>query len=144
MSTHAEPQDVDELKKELTKNKKNFTRYINASGRQTAFATQHKSDVAEQEVKRSMERVQIAYGNLISTLDNLQSATDTDAELAALERTKEDTQERYEEALERIMTTIEELKTPTTLAQAQQANQQGVHKPHLPKTDKTRPKSSTA
>ena len=61
----------------------------------------------------------------MSTLDNLQSATNTDAELAALERTKEDTQERYEEALERIMTTIEELKTPNTIAQAQQVNQQG-------------------
>ena len=105
--------DINELKKVLVKHKKNFTRYVNAAGRQTEFASKHPSELAAAEVKTASERVKKAFGKIIETLDNLQDASDDDAACIQYEQTKDDVQHRYEEITERILFTMEEINTPT-------------------------------
>ena len=111
-------QDINAMKKALTRCKKNFTRYFNSAGRQTAFASQHPSDVAAAEVRTRLERVKKSFGELIAILDDLQSAPEsTDAELDAYEESKESAQQRYKDIMQRILTTIQEIQTlPATLA----------------------------
>jgi len=106
--------DVDTLKKTLVKHKKNFTRYINAAGRQTEFASKHPTETAANEVITAQERVKKAFGDLMDNLDVLQDAQDDDNELQILEQSKEEAQHRYEEITERIMTTMEEMNKPTS------------------------------
>ena len=112
-------QDEEALKKTLVKDKKNFTRYVNAAGRQTEFASKHPSAAAATEVTSAHERVKKAYYSIITTLDALQEAAEEDEDCQRYETTKEDVQMRYERIVERILSTMEEIARPPQTPNAQ-------------------------
>ena len=112
-------QDEDALKKTLVKDKRNFTRYVNAAGRQTEFASKHPSTAAATEVTTAHERVKKAYYSIITTLDALQEVSEQDEDCQLYENNKEDVQNRYEAIVERILSTVEEIAKPTQAANAQ-------------------------
>ena len=98
MSSINETMDINATKNNLTRCKKNFTRYYNSAGRQTAFASQHPSNVATTEVRTSLERVNRSFGKLISTLDDLQlSPKSTEEDLVGYEDIKDATQQKYKQ-----------------------------------------------
>ena len=104
--------DIPELKKNLVRCKKNLTRTINSTGRQTEFATRHPSEIAISEIQSCTERLKKAYAEIIDVLDALQTVSDNDKELQTYEEQKEENTLRYDEITERVMATIAEIRTP--------------------------------
>ena len=100
--------DVPTLKKVLTSKKRNFTRQFNACGKATRFASVHPTPDAAEVIREHQSRLTKAYGELMEVLDTLQTLDDP-KESDLYEQGKEDTQDRFDESQERIISCLEEI-----------------------------------
>ena len=90
--------------------KRNFTRQFNNAGKITAYATANPSAEANTEIILVKDRLTKAYGELMDICDTL---IEIDAEhVADHEGVKDDTQEKYETMVERILATVTAIGTP--------------------------------
>ena len=102
---------LEEATAQRTSKKRNFTRQFNNAGKITAFATANPSPAAATECKEVKERLTKAYEELMNICDTLITIDQGNA--AEQEGVKDDTQDRYETMIERIIATVTAINRPT-------------------------------